>query len=119
MPLFGPNCFALKGHGAYLKDDNNDEADGYDETLIPLDYEKSGQIRDDDLLRKLVLPMKAGVFVTSVMDCCHSGTVLDLPYKFKGDGNQTSMEEDEDFNFDTLTGILSSLTKGLLLCMCY
>ena len=57
------------------KDDGNDEEDGYDETLIPLDYQSAGQIRDDDLLRTLVVPMGEGVFVTSIMDCCHSGTV--------------------------------------------
>jgi hypothetical protein len=26
--------------------------------------------------------MKAGVFVTALMDCCHSGTICDLPHSF-------------------------------------
>ena len=48
------------------------------ETLIPLDYQSAGQIRDDDLLTKLVKPTTSGVFATAMMDCCHSGTVFDL-----------------------------------------
>ena len=82
-----------EGHGGKLRDTNGDEEDGYDETLVPLDFERRGQIRDDDLLKHLVLPMKAGVFVTSVMDCCHSGTVLDLPYNFKADGEEEGMHD--------------------------
>jgi len=87
------------GHGGRLRDDDRDEeTDGYDETLIPLDYASSGQIRDDDLLQKLVKPMKDGVFVTSIMDCCHSGTVLDLPYNFRADGVQNGLEENPGFD---------------------
>jgi hypothetical protein len=97
------------GHGGKLRDDSNDEADGYDETLIPLDYQSSGQIRDDDLLRSLVIPMSAGVFVTSIMDCCHSGTILDLPYNFKGDGNMSEMEEVPGFDFGNAMDILGNV----------
>lgn len=100
------------GHGGKLRDTSGDEADGYDETLIPLDYQSNGQIRDDDLLRNLVMPMKAGVFVTSVMDCCHSGTVLDLPYNFKADGEDEGMHESEGFNPNAALAILGALAAG-------
>ena len=95
-----------------MRDNNGEEADGYDETLIPLDYAQAGQIRDDDLLKNLVMRFKSGVFVTSIMDCCHSGTVLDLPYNFKADGNQTGMTANEDYNFDPMDAILSGLGDG-------
>lgn len=87
------------GHGGKVRDDDKDEQDGYDETLIPVDFQTKGMLRDDDLLEYVIKPLKRGVFVTSVMDCCHSGTVLDLPYKFQADGSQESMEEDAGFNF--------------------
>lgn len=87
------------GHGGKLRDDDGDEKDGYDETLIPVDYAENGQIRDDDLFDTLIQPMPAGVTLTCLMDCCHSGTVLDLPYKLRADGSSEKMTLDEGFNF--------------------
>jgi len=97
------------GHGGKLRDQNGDEADGYDETLVPVDYQSAGQIRDDDLLKTLVVPMAQGVVATSVMDCCHSGTVLDLPYNFKGDGEHDGMEEEDGYDFDPMDQILAGV----------
>ena len=37
----------------------------------------------NSLYRDFVQPMPAGVIVTAIFDCCHSGTVLDLPYAFQ------------------------------------
>jgi hypothetical protein len=37
---------------------------GYDSTLVPLDFQRAGQIVDDDILRVLVKPMRKGVNVT-------------------------------------------------------
>mmetsp|Transcript_5934 Transcript_5934/g.10274 ORF Transcript_5934/g.10274 Transcript_5934/m.10274 type:complete len:342 (-) Transcript_5934:249-1274(-) len=71
------------GHGGQMKDDDGDEEDGLDETIIPVDYKQAGQIRDDKILKNLVCPLPEDVCLTVVMDCCHSGTVLDLPYMFK------------------------------------
>jgi len=56
------------------------EVDGQDETIIPIDYEKAGQIVDDDLHEILVAGLPKGVRLTAIMDCCHSGSVFDLPY---------------------------------------
>jgi predicted Abi (CAAX) family protease len=85
------NRIACTGHGIGIKDDDYDEEDGMDETLVPSDFNKSGLIRDDDVLTTLVKPMARGVFVTAIMDCCHSGTILDLPYNFKADGQMVAM----------------------------
>jgi hypothetical protein len=54
----------------------------YDETLIPLDYKDNGQITDDTLYELLVDGFRKGVYATFLIDCCHSGSVLDLPHVF-------------------------------------
>jgi len=69
----------FSGHGSYVKDDNNDETDGKDEMILPMDFKTSGNITDDEL-RLQLNNMKCMVYIT--MDCCHSGTIMDLPYKF-------------------------------------
>merc|ERR1712176_1446175 len=85
------------GHGGRVRDTSGDEDDGFDETLIPVDYKRAGQIIDDDLCEQLVKAMPAGVLVTSLLDCCHSGTVLDLPYRFTADGDAMVRESQFDF----------------------
>ena len=42
--------------------------------------------------------MKEGVTMTCLFDCCHSGTVLDLPYVFTADGSQDSMTTPAGFD---------------------
>lgn len=74
--------FHYSGHGGQIKDDNGDEADGWDETLVPFDYQSAGQIRDDLIFKLLVVPLKEGVHMVALFDCCHSGSILDLPYCF-------------------------------------
>lgn len=61
----------------------NNDASEYDETIYPVDYDRSGQIRDFSLFNHFVKLMPAGVTVTCMMDCCHSGSVLDLPYTYQ------------------------------------
>jgi hypothetical protein len=101
------------GHGGRVHDDNGDEEDGYDETLIPVDYAKAGQIRDDELLKTLIHPMPAGVNMTCLMDCCHSGTVLDLPYRFVADGESEEMEMNEKVNFEDALWQVAGLALGV------
>eukprot|EP00977_Amphora_coffeiformis_P014934 scaffold4262_cov169-Amphora_coffeaeformis.AAC.3 len=74
------------GHGGLMPPEANDykaKNKGYDETIYPLDHAYAGQIRDFSLYRHFVQPMRQGVTVTAVMDCCHCGGVLELPYSFQ------------------------------------
>lgn len=75
--------FHFSGHGAQTPDETGHEADGFNETILPLDYQRAGQITDDVIWNILVWPLTSGVRLTAIMDCCHSGTGLDLPYEFK------------------------------------
>jgi hypothetical protein len=74
--------FYYSGHGGSVNDHTGDELDKKDETLVPLDHRKAGQITDDLLRATLIKPLKAGVKLTAIFDSCHSGTVLDLPYVY-------------------------------------
>mmetsp|Transcript_11345 Transcript_11345/g.20871 ORF Transcript_11345/g.20871 Transcript_11345/m.20871 type:complete len:316 (+) Transcript_11345:207-1154(+) len=102
------------GHGGRLEDQDGDEEDGYDETLCPIDFQTAGQIRDDDLLKHLVKPMKKGVLMTCLMDCCHSGTVLDLPYNFIADGEHAGMERNENFDLGNVMGMLGAVAGAAM-----
>jgi len=64
---------SYSGHGGRVVDTSGDEKDGYDETIIPVDFMESGQIVDDDILEIFVKPMRKGVTTTVLIDCCHSG----------------------------------------------
>lgn len=76
----------FSGHGAYFKDDGNDESDGKDELIVPLDYETGGVITDD-YLTYYMQSLPKHVKCTAVFDCCHSGTILDLKYLYKVNRN--------------------------------
>ncbi|XP_077213542.1 metacaspase-1-like [Tasmannia lanceolata] len=72
--------FYYSGHGSQQRDYNGDEIDGYDETICPLDYETEGMIVDDEINMTIVRPLQNGVKLHAIIDACHSGTVLDLPF---------------------------------------
>ena len=82
------------GHGGSTKDLDGDEPDGMDETLIPVDYEKNGVILDDEIHEILVAGLPKGVRLTAIMDCCHSGSAMDLPFTYSPDGNLEIQEVD-------------------------
>lgn len=77
--------FHFSGHGGQVPDKTGHEIDGYNETIIPVDYERKGQITDDILWGSLVYKLPEGARITALMDMCHSGTGLDLPYDYNVD----------------------------------
>jgi len=88
--------FHYSGHGTQVKDRDGDEADGMDEALVPVNYnEGCGMITDDTLFERLVVPMPKGSRFVSVMDCCHSGSILDLPYSFEANAAGIAKIENE------------------------
>lgn len=79
------------------------------QTLIPLDFKRAGQILDDDLYDRLVKRMREGVTVVVLMDCCHSGTALDLPYEINA--TQSKMSFNQGFD-------IGRFEQAALCCMC-
>ena len=71
---------SYSGHGSYVTDTNGDEADKQDEVLCPIDYATAGMIVDDYIYANLVAKLPSTACLFSLIDSCHSGTVLDLPY---------------------------------------
>ncbi|PIN21451.1 Metacaspase involved in regulation of apoptosis [Handroanthus impetiginosus] len=71
--------FHYSGRGSQVKDRDGDEIDGYDEFLLPVDYETEGGILDDELNATIVRPLPRGAVLHSIIDSCYSGTLLDLP----------------------------------------
>ncbi len=61
------------GHGSNVPDNNGDEADNRDEILCPTNLDWHDPFRDD-WLRTEFDKLPAGVSLTVLMDCCHSGT---------------------------------------------
>lgn len=78
------------GHGTQVRDptyERNEqreerEEDGLDEALVPSDFRRNGLIRDDKL-NTLFQEFHPDTKVVCVFDCCHSGTMGDLPWKYR------------------------------------
>ncbi|KAF9573684.1 Ca(2+)-dependent cysteine protease [Mortierella alpina] len=96
--------FHYSGHGGQTEDRDGDEDDGYDETIYPVDHEEAGFIIDDTMHEILVDPLPAGCRLTAIMDCCHSGSALDLPYIYSTTGNL----KEPNMLADVGTGVLSA-----------
>lgn len=67
--------FYFAGHGVQTADRSGDESDRKDESLVTADL----QLLLDDELYLLIARLKSHCEATFIFDCCHSGTVLDLP----------------------------------------
>jgi len=67
--------FHYSGHGSQLLSRN--EEDGFEEIICPYDLNWRDKVVTDDTLRQIFDKVPNGVNVTLVLDCCHSGTMLD------------------------------------------
>ena len=72
------------GHGTQTPDKNGDEEDGMDECLVPSDFMEQGLIIDDMFFDCIWSKLPLSVKVTCIFDCCNSGTIFDLPYRYDG-----------------------------------
>jgi hypothetical protein len=96
---------SFSGHGGQIRDTSGDEDDGFDESIIPVDFQTAGQIVDDDILKTLVKPMAEGVHCTILMDCCHSGTGT----IYRVDGENACRDEHERHSNVLLRNVCASI----------
>jgi hypothetical protein len=73
--------FFFSGHGSqvFAPDRKASEADGLDEGIAPSDYKERGLIIDS-YIRRLFEGFNPKTKVICVFDCCHSGSIMDLPF---------------------------------------
>lgn len=72
--------FHYSGHGSQVIDSDYDsdfEPDGVDEIICPVDIDWRTKIITDDKLKQIFDRVPPGVNLTVIMDCCHSGSMLD------------------------------------------
>jgi hypothetical protein len=65
------------GHGSRIQTNNSNS--GFSEIIIPVDFKESACITDIELLNQI---KKLKCRSMLLFDCCHSGTVCDLPWVF-------------------------------------
>ena len=79
--------FSFSGHGTQIDADDGNEADGKDEALVPTNYRDAGCLQDNEVFDLLVTPLDSGVKLTIILDCCHSGTAVDLSFIWEMDAD--------------------------------
>lgn len=113
------------GHGSQVKDKTGDEVDGMDEVLVPVDYDSSGMITDDTLFQLLISNLPKGVHLVLLFDCCHSGSILDLPFMFsatnenvqqyESSGEQdVQLQQNPGFNLEMVKQLAIMAAQGVL-----
>lgn len=109
------------GHGGQVKTLNDKyEDDNFNEALIPLDFYTNGVIEDDyiNLVMTNKLPQSSIKGIFALMDCCHSGTAMDLSHKGTLNNNMLSCLHERDnkilekYNILALSGCKDSQTSA-------
>lgn len=82
----GTTCFLhYSGHGGQAQDTSGDRPSGLIDTICPVDFERCGQINSDLLHQHLVSRLAPGATLFVILDCCHSGSALELPFTYHSD----------------------------------
>jgi hypothetical protein len=78
--------FYFAGHGSRVKNSKSNEPDKKDETLVPVDWYRYGDIRDKELKRLFIAVLDKRANLTVIIDACHSGSIsrgLPVPLVFR------------------------------------
>merc|ERR1712183_546812 len=112
--------FHYSGHGSQKHDQDGDEVDATDETIVPVDYKSAGEIVDDEMNQIMVQQLPRGARLTAIFDSCHSATALDLPFIYDCNGQpkkqkysrKTAANDLLDAGLGMLSGNIFSKMEG-------
>ncbi|KAF2124443.1 peptidase C14 [Dothidotthia symphoricarpi CBS 119687] len=85
-----PGCTLFlhySGHGGQIADVDGNRETGVDSSIVPVDFETRGQISSTLLHEHLVTRMAPDCTLFILLDCCHSGSAVELPYVFRSDAD--------------------------------
>lgn len=85
--------FHYSGHGSQLP--SAKEEDGWEEIICPIDLNWVDKVITDDTLRQIFDKVPNGVNTTLILDCCHSGTMLDQDQTLGGTKDVTKPAKPE------------------------
>ena len=86
---YGSLWFQYSGHGTYINDCNGDEMDGRDECLVT---GNNKLVTDDEFRFFLISRIRKECQLFCLMDCCHSGSIMDLKYKYRSGEREMVIE---------------------------
>lgn len=88
------NFLHYSGHGGQVQDPTGNRPSGLLDTICPVDFRERGQINSDTLHEHLVSRMPPDSTLFVILDCCHSGSALELPFVYRSDddGNVSMMD---------------------------
>jgi len=81
-----PGCTLFlhySGHGGQIADVDGNRSTGLDTSIVPVDYERNGQISSTLLHEHLVTNLASNCTLFILLDCCHSGSAVELPYVYR------------------------------------
>ena len=107
-------CFLhYSGHGSQVEDvDGNRPTTGLDDSIVPIDYETNGQISSTILHEHLVTNLAHNSTLFIIMDCCHSGSAVELPFVYRADSDGNISLLDNLRQGAKLVGQASDLLRG-------
>lgn len=97
------------GHGGRVRDTNGDEVTGLDSCIYPVNGGKLETIIDDELRTLLAARIPAGSKCFVVLDCCHSGSAVDLRCTWQA-ASATSLTYTEDQRYAKTPGTVVFLS---------
>lgn len=77
------------------------------ETLIPVDYQKSGPIQPEELYTNLICPMPSKTKLVCLFDLANSGPLIQLPYMYahKEDHERAEFYDNAGFDLSSILGL--------------